>query len=63
MTLCIFLIYAHIIEYTFTLYMFQVKINPDYKLAEATFENNVASCDLVYTEYYAAVRNCTYERP
>lgn len=43
--------------------IFQVKINPDYKLAETTFDNNAASCDFVYTEYYGVVRNCTYERP
>ncbi|XP_022671247.1 lysyl oxidase homolog 2-like isoform X2 [Varroa destructor] len=44
-------------------YTFKVKINPDYKLAEATFDNNAASCELIYTEQYAAVRNCLYERP
>ncbi|OQR71316.1 lysyl oxidase2-like, partial [Tropilaelaps mercedesae] len=44
-------------------YTFKVKINPDYKLAEATFDNNAASCELIYTERYAAVRRCIYERP
>ncbi|XP_003741975.1 lysyl oxidase homolog 2 [Galendromus occidentalis] len=44
-------------------YTFRVLINPDYKLAESTFDNNGCTCELIYTQTYAAVRNCIYERP
>ena len=38
-------------------------INPEFKVAEKTFENNVAICTLIYTQQYASVSNCTYARP
>ncbi|XP_077507111.1 lysyl oxidase homolog 2-like isoform X1 [Amblyomma americanum] len=44
-------------------YMLKVSINPDFKLAEISYDNNAAVCDLIYTQTYAAVTNCTLGRP
>lgn len=41
----------------------QVSINPEYKMAEISYDNNAAICDLVYTQTFAAVTNCTLGRP
>ena len=44
-------------------YLFKMAINPEFKVAEKTFENNVALCTLIYTQQYASVSNCSYTRP
>lgn len=44
-------------------YIFKMAINPEFKVAEQTFENNVAVCTLIYTQQYASVSNCSYARP
>ena len=44
-------------------YIFQMAINPEFKVAEKTFENNMAVCTLIYTQQYASVSNCSYARP
>lgn len=44
-------------------YTFRMAINPEYKVAEQTFENNAAICTLVYAEQFATIRNCTLTRP
>jgi lysyl oxidase-like protein 2/3/4 len=40
-----------------------VAVNPEFKIAEQTFENNAATCNFLYTESYAHVFNCSLERP
>lgn len=44
-------------------YTLKVSINPEYKMAEMSYDNNAAVCDLIYTQTYAAVTNCTLGRP
>lgn len=44
-------------------YTLKVSINPEYKMAEISYDNNAAICDLVYTQTFAAVTNCTLGRP
>lgn len=44
-------------------YTFRLAINPEYKVAEQTFENNAAVCTLIYTQQYASINNCSYTRP
>jgi lysyl oxidase-like protein 2/3/4 len=44
-------------------YTFKLSINPEFKVAEQTFENNAALCTLQYTQQYALINNCTYTRP
>ncbi|CAN7990514.1 unnamed protein product [Ixodes pacificus] len=44
-------------------YIFKVSINPEYKMAEISYDNNAALCDLTYTQTFAAVTNCTLVRP
>lgn len=45
------------------LVFFQVAINPHARVAEKTFHNNAASCNLRLTESFAAVYGCRLERP
>ncbi|XP_013780271.1 lysyl oxidase homolog 2-like [Limulus polyphemus] len=44
-------------------YYFKVSINPEFKVAEMTFDNNAALCNLDYTSASAKVWNCTLTRP
>ncbi|CAH2096876.1 unnamed protein product [Euphydryas editha] len=44
-------------------YTFKVAINPHARVAEKSFHNNAASCDLRLTESYAFVYGCKLERP
>jgi len=44
-------------------YTFKMSINPDYKVAETTFENNAAICTLHYSQMSAMINNCTFARP
>ncbi|XP_056636755.1 lysyl oxidase homolog 3-like [Diorhabda sublineata] len=44
-------------------YTMKVAVNPEFKVAEMTFENNAAVCDFHYTEYYGTVTNCSVQRP
>uniref|UniRef100_A0A6P7FGK7 protein-lysine 6-oxidase n=1 Tax=Diabrotica virgifera virgifera TaxID=50390 RepID=A0A6P7FGK7_DIAVI len=45
------------------LYKMKVAVNPEFKVAEMTFENNAAVCDFYYSEYYGSVTNCKVQRP
>ncbi|XP_049777358.1 lysyl oxidase homolog 3 [Schistocerca cancellata] len=45
------------------MYTFKVSINPEFKVAEMTYENNAAVCSLYYSESFAHVFNCTIQRP
>ncbi|XP_041370239.1 lysyl oxidase homolog 2A-like [Gigantopelta aegis] len=42
-------------------YTFKMEINPSLLVAELTFDNNVAVCDLWYSGYNAQMSNCRYE--
>jgi len=44
-------------------YVFKMAINPEYKVAETTFENNAALCILYYSQMTAVINNCTLVRP
>ena len=44
-------------------YVFKMAINPEYKIAEVTFENNAALCVLYYSQMTAVINNCTLVRP
>ncbi|XP_015585615.1 lysyl oxidase homolog 3B isoform X2 [Cephus cinctus] len=44
-------------------YTFKVAVNPEFKVGEMTFDNNAATCKLLYTETYATVHSCVMERP
>lgn len=45
------------------MYTFRVAINPEFKVAEMSYENNAAVCNLYYTQSFAHVYNCTLQRP
>ncbi|PSN40047.1 hypothetical protein C0J52_20193 [Blattella germanica] len=40
-----------------------VSINPEFKVAEMSYDNNAAVCTLYYTESFAHIFNCTIQRP
>lgn len=42
---------------------FQLAINPEFKVAEKTFENNAASCEMIYSDQNVWMGNCTLGRP
>lgn len=44
-------------------YTLKVVVNPEFKVAEISYENNAAVCNFYYTETYGTVTNCTVERP
>ncbi|XP_017096513.2 LOW QUALITY PROTEIN: lysyl oxidase homolog 3A [Drosophila bipectinata] len=44
-------------------YVLKIAINPEFKVAEMSFDNNAAICDLIYTENLARVLNCQLGRP
>ncbi|KAG5667736.1 hypothetical protein PVAND_015706 [Polypedilum vanderplanki] len=52
-----------ITEIEFGEYTFKVSINPEHKVPEMTYENNAATCNLLYTQQFAKVYNCTIGRP
>jgi lysyl oxidase-like protein 2/3/4 len=41
----------------------QVVINPDFKVAEMSFDNNAVVCTLYYGQQYATLFNCSLQRP
>lgn len=45
------------------LYTLQVSVNPEFKVAEMSYDNNSAVCKLLYTETYARVYDCELQRP
>ncbi|XKL66522.1 hypothetical protein PGB90_009942 [Kerria lacca] len=45
------------------LYIFKVSINPEFKIAEMTFTNNVALCSMYYTETLIRIYNCRLQNP
>lgn len=45
------------------IYTLKVAVNPEYKVAEMSYENNAAYCQFYYTQMYGAVTNCTIGRP
>jgi len=45
------------------MYTFKVSINPEFKVAEMTYDNNAAVCSLYYTESFAHIFNCSIQRP
>ncbi|XP_034109146.1 lysyl oxidase homolog 3B [Drosophila albomicans] len=44
-------------------YVLKIAINPEFKVAEMSYDNNAAICDLFYAENYARVDNCRLTRP
>lgn len=44
-------------------YTLKIAINPEFKVAEMSFDNNAAICNLLYTDTYARVDNCRLVRP
>lgn len=47
----------------FSLFSHQVAVNPEFKVAEKSFDNNAAVCELIYKETSAWVGNCSLTRP
>ncbi|XP_046635916.1 lysyl oxidase homolog 2-like isoform X2 [Daphnia pulicaria] len=45
------------------IYTFKVVINPDFKVAEMSFDNNAVVCTLYYGQQYATLFNCSLQRP
>ncbi|GLG96781.1 Lysyl oxidase-like protein 2 [Gryllus bimaculatus] len=45
------------------MYTFKVAINPEFKVAEMTYENNAAVCTLYYSQSFAHIYNCALQRP
>ncbi|KAJ9573643.1 hypothetical protein L9F63_008984 [Diploptera punctata] len=45
------------------MYTFKVSVNPEFKVAEISYDNNAAVCSLYYTESFAHIFNCKMERP
>lgn len=44
-------------------YVLKIAINPEFKVAEMSYDNNAAICDLFYADNYARVDNCRLTRP
>ena len=44
-------------------YSIQLEINPEFKVAEQTFDNNAAVCELIYSEQSIWLGNCRLTRP
>ncbi|XP_044754484.1 endoplasmin-like [Coccinella septempunctata] len=44
-------------------YTMKVVVNPEFKVAEMSYENNAALCTFYYSETYGTVTNCTVQRP
>ncbi|XP_063232254.1 lysyl oxidase homolog 3 [Bacillus rossius redtenbacheri] len=44
-------------------YTFKVSVNPEFKIPEMSYENNAATCSLLYTETFVHVHNCSVGRP
>lgn len=42
---------------------FQLAINPEFKVAEKTFDNNAAACEMIYGHQDVWIGNCTLVRP
>ncbi|CAG5122350.1 unnamed protein product [Candidula unifasciata] len=42
-------------------YTFLMEVNPTMLVAESNFDNNIVSCRLYYSGYFASVRDCHYE--
>ncbi|XP_065213799.1 lysyl oxidase homolog 2A-like isoform X2 [Planococcus citri] len=45
------------------IYTFKVSINPEFKVAEMTFANNVAICTMYYAETFVRIYNCYVQHP
>nr|CAH0101414.1 unnamed protein product [Daphnia galeata] len=45
------------------IYTFKVVINPEFKVAEMSFDNNAVVCTLYYGQQYATLFNCSLQRP
>lgn len=41
----------------------QVVINPEFKVAEMSYDNNAVVCTLYYGPQYARLYNCNLQRP
>ncbi|XP_013379008.1 lysyl oxidase homolog 3B [Lingula anatina] len=39
-------------------YILRIHINPEYMVAELDFDNNISTCDVVYTGFSASASNC-----
>lgn len=44
-------------------YTLKVAVNPEFKVGEMSFDNNAATCRLLYTETFATVHGCMMRRP
>uniref|UniRef100_A0A182JJM3 protein-lysine 6-oxidase n=1 Tax=Anopheles atroparvus TaxID=41427 RepID=A0A182JJM3_ANOAO len=55
--------WVDISELDFGEYTLKVAINPEFKVPEMRFDNNAATCRLLYTQTYARVFDCKLERP
>ncbi|RLU20408.1 hypothetical protein DMN91_007018 [Ooceraea biroi] len=44
-------------------YTLKVAVNPEFKVGEMSFDNNAATCRLLYTETFATVHSCIMGRP
>lgn len=44
-------------------YILKIAVNPEFKVAEMSFDNNAAVCNLLYTDTYARVDGCRLSRP
>ncbi|XP_074647771.1 lysyl oxidase homolog 2-like [Tubulanus polymorphus] len=41
-------------------YTFRVVVNPEFKVAELDYRNNVVSCDMYYSGFHLDLRNCRF---
>ncbi|XP_076308239.1 lysyl oxidase homolog 3A-like [Tachypleus tridentatus] len=44
-------------------YYFKLSVNPEFKVPEMRFDNNVARCNLSYNNVSAKIWNCTLDKP
>lgn len=47
----------------FSLFPPQVRVNPDNKVPELSYDNNLVTCDLYYQGSYAKATNCKHVKP
>ncbi|XP_037912970.1 lysyl oxidase homolog 3B [Hermetia illucens] len=55
--------WVDITEMDFGDYTLKIAVNPEFKVAEMSFDNNAAICKLTYTQQYARVFDCKMGRP
>ncbi|XP_059610907.1 lysyl oxidase homolog 2B [Phlebotomus argentipes] len=55
--------WVDISEIDYGTYTLKISVNPEFKVAEMSFDNNAATCTFLYTESFGRVYDCKMGRP